>query len=227
MSDKQNSILNEVDEVLDEIDGVVDNSEKTSFTYEPLLTEKEIDHLLSALSSGEIDIGEINEDNNPSKQPVLTQREIDSLILFYENAKKTAQKSQSILDNINLDSIIKVKLTNLGRDIYHDTVDECVENAKKIGISKEILRVFDDEVDTNGYTEFSLKSFMTIFGDYAYEDIGYNCGRIVFQNGEEITNEKGDRKFAYKVWGFTEEEIVEYEKEYEDRNKESKNEKNS
>lgn len=161
---------------------------------ENTLTEKEIDELLHALCTGEIDIEE-NEDNNLPKQRVLMQREIDSLISFYENAKKTAQKSQSILDNINLDSVIKVKLTNLGRDIYYRTVDECVENAKKIGISKEILRIFDDEVDTNGYTEFSLKSFMTIFGNYAYEDI--IKGNIGFISSERKNNNFYERICTY------------------------------
>lgn len=159
---------------------------------ENILTEKEIDELLSALCTGEIDI-EKNEDNNLPKQRVLTQREVDSLIAFYENAKKTTQNSQSILNNINLDSLIKVKLTSLGQDIYYHKDDEFIEYAGKMGMPG-IQRIYA-KVDTDGYTKFTLRRFMSIFGKYAYKDI--INGNIEFVPTKRKDNNFYERKCTY------------------------------
>ena len=154
------------------------------------LTEKEIDELLSALCTGEIDIDEDKVNENSKVQYILSQREVDKLIEFYENAKKAGQNSESIPSNITLNSFIKVKLTNLGRDIYYHKDDEFIEYAEEMempGIQREYPKVGLD-----GYTKFTLKAFMSIFGKYAHKD-------IIKGNIEFIPTERKDNNFCERI----------------------------
>ena len=158
---------------------------------ENVLTEKEIDQLLSALSEGEIEIDEINKNNKDNKaQYTLSQSEVDALIEFYENAKKTGQNSASVLSNITLNSFIKVKLTHLGRDIYYHKDDEFIEYAEKMGMPG-IQREYP-KVDADGYTKFMLKAFMSIFGKYAHKD-------IIKGNIEFVPTKRKDNNFYERI----------------------------
>lgn len=51
---------------------------------------------------------------------------------------------------------------------------------------------------------------------YADEDIGNNCGEIIFENGNCVDMYERDDMFAYELWGYTQEEIDEIKAEYED-----------
>lgn len=62
---------------------------------------------------------------------------------------------------INLNSIIKVRLTDLGRDIYYHRVDDLNEY---FGCEK--LKPTYPEVDSEGYTKFTLWGFMELYGSH-------------------------------------------------------------
>ena len=63
----------------------------------------------------------------------------------------------------------------------------------------------------NVFKEISKKYNTRVEVEYADEDIGSNCGRLVFENGNEVDYYCGDRQFAYEVWDYTDEEIAEIE----------------
>ena len=56
-----------------------------------------------------------------------------------------------------------------------------------------------------------LKAISELWGtkvecDYADEDIGSNCGTVVFDKGEVIKDIEQDRKFALDLWGYDDED---------------------
>lgn len=61
------------------------------------------------------------------------------------------------------------------------------------GIFKEISKQYNTRVEVQ----------------YADEDMGYNCGTLIFENGEEVEYESGDLEFACEVWGYDYDEYVE------------------
>ena len=67
----------------------------------------------------------------------------------------------------NLNDIIKVKLTDRGKDIYYHQHDEL---NKFYG--KEVLKPRYPKVDSNGFTSFQLWHFMEIYGPHMH--IGMN-----------------------------------------------------
>lgn len=62
---------------------------------------------------------------------------------------------------INLNEVVKVKLTDLGKEIYYHQFDElnrrCGKTVCKPSFPKE---------DTEGYTEFQLWNFVEIYGEH-------------------------------------------------------------
>ena len=62
------------------------------------------------------------------------------------------------MKSINLNSIIKVKLTPKGVDIYYHYYDEI---GKKFN-----LEPLMPQIDKDGYTKFQLWKFMDMYGDY-------------------------------------------------------------
>lgn len=56
------------------------------------------------------------------------------------------------------------------------------------------------------FKAISKKYNTSINVKYADEDLGSNCGTSVYENGEEISWEDGDRDFAEKIWGWGEQE---------------------
>lgn len=74
---------------------------------------------------------------------------------------------------INLNSFVKVKLTDYGKQCY-------IEDPKKYYESPELR-----ETDDKGYTKFQLWDLMSIFGPYMM-----NGGKIVFEKVRILVNEK-------------------------------------
>ncbi len=66
---------------------------------------------------------------------------------------------------INLNHTIKVKLTDLGKEIYKHQYDKISEFLKSNGAPP--LVPHDLHYDKDGYVRFQLWSFMGIFGKYA------------------------------------------------------------
>ena len=62
---------------------------------------------------------------------------------------------------INLNEVVRVKLTELGKDIYYHRFDVINSTYGKI-----ICKPSFPKEDENGYTEFQLWDFMQIYGPF-------------------------------------------------------------
>lgn len=62
---------------------------------------------------------------------------------------------------INLNEVIKVKLTDLGKDIYYHQFDELNRRRGRI-----VIEPFFPKEDAEGYTKFQLWEFMEIYGKH-------------------------------------------------------------
>lgn len=62
---------------------------------------------------------------------------------------------------INLNDLIKVKLTDWGKDIYYHQWDETNQIA-----GREICKPMFPKEDENGYTKFQLWCFMELYGKH-------------------------------------------------------------
>lgn len=65
------------------------------------------------------------------------------------------------MKKLNWNSIVKVKLTPHGKDIYYHRFDEMI--ARGVNLKPEYPKI-----DKDGFTEFQLWSFMHIFGHYIH-----------------------------------------------------------
>lgn len=68
------------------------------------------------------------------------------------------------MKKINLNDIVKVKLTPHGADIYYNRLSGLNVLLKREGIKPIENRL--PEVDKNGYTKFQLWDFINIYGKY-------------------------------------------------------------
>ena len=62
---------------------------------------------------------------------------------------------------INLNEFIKVKLTDLGKDIYYHRYDVINKFAER-----EVIKPKYPKEDENGYTKFQLWDFIALYGLY-------------------------------------------------------------
>ena len=62
---------------------------------------------------------------------------------------------------INLNEYIKVKLTDLGKDIYYHRFDTLNDY-----YGREVLKPRFPKEDENGYTKFQLWEFISLYGQY-------------------------------------------------------------
>lgn len=63
--------------------------------------------------------------------------------------------------HINLNEFIKVRLTDLGKDIYYHRYDMINAFAKK-----EVIKPHYPKEDENGYTKFQLWDFIELYGSH-------------------------------------------------------------
>ena len=68
------------------------------------------------------------------------------------------------MKKLNLNSTVKVKLTDYGKDIYYHQYDELNEQIKQLG--RKPIKPHFPEVDKNGYTQFQLWYFMQLYGTH-------------------------------------------------------------
>lgn len=83
---------------------------------------------------------------------------------------------------INLNEYIKVKLTDLGKDIYYHRYDN-LNNY----YGREVLKPSFPEEDENGYTKFHLWEFIELYGEHigmAKRQVIYPF-EIIYEDGEE------------------------------------------
>lgn len=69
--------------------------------------------------------------------------------------------AQSEPIRINLNELIKVKLTDFGKEIYYHQYDRINQIA-----GREICKPKFPKEDENGYTEFQLWCFMELYGEH-------------------------------------------------------------
>lgn len=62
---------------------------------------------------------------------------------------------------INLNEEVKVKLTDLGKEIYYHRYDDLNERA-----GREVIRPSFPKVDADGYTRFLLWDFINLYGNH-------------------------------------------------------------
>lgn len=62
---------------------------------------------------------------------------------------------------VNLNDMVKVKLTDLGKDIYYHQYDNLNQQA-----GREICKPKFPDVDEEGYTSFQLWDFIRLYGGY-------------------------------------------------------------
>lgn len=62
---------------------------------------------------------------------------------------------------INLNETIKVKLTDLGKEIYYHRFDDVNKMARS-----EVIKPTMPDVDEEGYTRFQLWYFMQLYGEH-------------------------------------------------------------
>lgn len=58
----------------------------------------------------------------------------------------------------------------------------------------------------NVFEEISRKYNTRVEVEFADEDIGNNCGIVIYENGKEIAFIDENEEFAYKIWGYDEED---------------------
>lgn len=66
--------------------------------------------------------------------------------------------------HLNLNSQIKVKLTDYGKDIYYHQFDELSALMQKKGLAP--IEQVMPQVDEHGYTKFQLWEFIHLYGNY-------------------------------------------------------------
>lgn len=112
---------------------------------------------------------------------------------------------------INLNDFVKVKLTDLGKDIYYHRYDEF---NKLYGIyGREVLKPSFPKEDENGYASFPLWEFISIYGQYIGmgkpnvidpieiidEDAGFANGFVTIRDVEIAMLKKGQESKRYKL----------------------------
>ena len=68
------------------------------------------------------------------------------------------------MKQLNLNKVIKVKLTEYGKEIYFHQYDELNRRLTAEGM-KPLGATYPD-VDEDGYSKFQLWSFMRLYGEY-------------------------------------------------------------
>ena len=68
------------------------------------------------------------------------------------------------MKKLNLNSIIKVKLTDYGKDIFYHRHDDI--NASIVQRGWKPIEPCFPRVDDEGFSKFQLWDFMNIYGDY-------------------------------------------------------------
>lgn len=118
----------------------------------------------------------------------------------------------------NLEDLGNVYINNIlqyGADSWYDW---CCENWGTKWNASDTYIIDDNEIEfstawscpVNILKELSKQfSGVEIAVDFADEDIGYNCGKITFLNGEMEEYIVGDTDFALEVWGYDKEEYYE------------------
>lgn len=89
---------------------------------------------------------------------------------------------------LNWNSTVKVKLTELGKDIYYHRFDRLID--KGVNIERTFPRV-----DENGFSEFLLWSFIQLYGEHigmAFPDVVDTINFFINDEDLDDVNEQGE-----------------------------------
>ena len=67
------------------------------------------------------------------------------------------------MKKLNWNDVVKVKLTDWGKEIYYHQFDDLIALNPK---ARNWLKLSFPKVDVNGFTEFQLWAFMGLYGRY-------------------------------------------------------------
>ena len=90
---------------------------------------------------------------------------------------------------ININSCVKVKLTERGKEIFRKQFDCLPESYRNRHSPSE----FEPKVDSKGYTEFRLQELMNLYGEYLIPG-----GPKVFKDKNIVTNDYAFLQVVFK-----------------------------
>lgn len=108
---------------------------------------------------------------------------------------------------VNLNEYVKVKLSDLGKEIYYHQYDETNRTIELHG--EKPIKPTMPKVDEEGYTQFQIWQLMNLYGEYMTM-----CGERVFETldviicgGEPVVETVSDSKEAENNHILTEEDV--------------------
>lgn len=96
--------------------------------------------------------------------------------------------------NINLNEIVKVKLTDLGKEIFYHQHDEF---NKRMG--KEVIKPKYPREDEDGYSRFQLWYFIELYGNHfgmGYPNVILPL-EIIYEHGENVVRCKDCKHHSF------------------------------
>lgn len=97
-----------------------------------------------------------------------------------------------MLKKLNLNSIIKIKLTPHGAEIYYNQNEELIEIIKEKGLKPYPIEKRMPEIDKNGYTKMQLWCFIQLYGDHigmGFQDVVKDCAIYIDESDIEEVKE--------------------------------------
>lgn len=91
-----------------------------------------------------------------------------------------------MLKKLNLNSIIKIKLTPHGAEIYYNQHDELIKYLKSKGLDAFEKRM--PQIDKDGYTKMQLWCFIQLYGDHigmGFQDVVKDCAIYIDESDIE------------------------------------------
>lgn len=114
----------------------------------------------------------IHTDQRPCFPTECLLRPTDTVGIFPMTATAIWAKGKTMA-RINLNERIKVRLTDLGKDIYYHQFDDLNEMAGRCVLKPEYPKT-----DEDGYTEFQLWAFIELYGEH----IGIAKPNVIYPN---------------------------------------------
>ena len=71
--------------------------------------------------------------------------------------------NRCVMKKLNFNSIVKVKLTPFGADIFYHKYDELIKEHPKLA---DTMKPKMPQIDKEGFTEFQLWHFIELYGNY-------------------------------------------------------------
>lgn len=129
--------------------------------------------------------------------------------LIEEIKDKDLYKELNIKDLEDLGNTYIKNIIEYGCDNWYDW---CVENWGTKWRPSDTYYIDENNIEFETawstpepiFKEISRKYNTTVKVEYADEDLGYNCGIMLFKNGKLIEDIIEDREFALDIWGYDE-----------------------